>query len=400
MNILVDPTIDMAPKIIICFYASTHKGSEYRSGLDYIRIAGKLGFDYAIISDLSDNLPEGYSAELGLHVVRVEKGSKSQDDLYAKGDYSAAKDWLKKVLSYIQSSIGNPSIVWICNPAQPWLPIQNFFSLTQLLIWGPVGGGESILGTNIKLTIKAYLFELLRNLMQHSGLLSMKLLCSSSDKSKMLTFSRTLASKGLLNKYGIASSLIPEIPTPIVTTNLKKNQSKSPVFLWVGRNVPRKNLLGAIHCFLNFLQPRFPSSRLEIYGIAKSKSLPKEQSIVYHGWVDSIPFQKYKDSGVLLFSSRREGLPSSVIEAIENGLLVVAGEVGALPFLMKQPNYLQISHDYYSSSRASHICDDNTVIERVWQHMSTESITLQTIDYTNLVMHDILAKSPLRPDRN
>lgn len=400
MSILVGPTIVMAPKVIVCFYASTHKGSEYRSGLDYIRIAGKLGFDYAIISDLSDNLPEGYSAELGLHVVRVEKGSKSQDDLYARGDYSAAKDWLKRVLSYIQSSIGNLSVVWICNPAQPWLPIQYFFSPTQVLIWGPVGGGESILGTNIKLTMKTYIFELLRNFLQHAGLLSMKLLCSPSDKSKMLTFSRTLASKNLLDRYGIASSLIPEIPTPIVTTNLKKNRSKCPVFLWVGRDVPRKNLLGAIHCFLNFLQPRFPSSRLEIYGVAESKSLPKEQSIVYHGWVDSIPFRQYRDSGVLLFSSRREGLPSSVIEAIENGLLVVAGEVGALPFLMRQPNYLQISHDYYSSSRVSHIREDNTVIDRVLQHMSTESITLQAIDFTDLVMCDIMAILPLRSDRN
>jgi len=382
-------------KAITLFYCSAHHGSEYKSGYQFLRYAADHEFDVAFISDL----PFNYSRPFIQHtrIIVIPQTARSQSCLYEKDDFSYVLRWIQSLHVYISSNRLSFSLLWICNPAQPWLPIVRFLPFTQRLIWGPIGGGESLPFRTIARYPTFLLKETLRSILQILYLKTLSLSLSSNQSHKLTILARTPASSIQLSAFQLVSTLLPEILTPTETSLLIKVPAFIPTFIWIGRAVPRKNLLGAIAAFKSHLSVVFPDSRLLIYGVSYHKSLPADPRISYKGWCNSIPYEELSSTSVLLFSSLREGMPSVVIDSLRTGILVVSNNVGSVSLLQPQ-SLLYLVHASYFDPRArrSHV-EETSITEAIKAHLASTSIQIKQRDFTSIadsIINPLLPKPP------
>lgn len=380
------------PKRVICaFYASANRGSEYRSGKDFIQFAAKKRFDLAIISDIEDNstIEELEAICPGIRVIRIPSPIKKQNTLYKFTDFIPQAIWNLRVARWLKHHADSLDILWINNGFQPWHPLVNYFNLSKTIIWGPIGGGDHApIAMMPRLTLALRIKEHLRALIYQIGLTSKITHIRRHDEIRWITIARTSDSqKAFSSALGQPIFMIPEILDPLGLINLHRIKSSNPRLIWVGQDIPRKNLQLAIYIFKWLRERSFPNVTLDIFGCVENKAYVSP-GISFHGWVSKVPWDNFLNDGVLMLTSYREGLPSSVLEAVSNGLACVSTDVGSIRNLEIPTLHILPKTEYpnYSELTLSNI--ENFIR----QHIQKTEIHIEPISYVQKLENYLISE--------
>ncbi len=137
----------------------------------------------------------------------------------------------------------------------------------------------------------------------------------------------------LINHYGIKENKIEVIYNPINFRSVHESVSlKENVILVVGRLHDVKQQWHIIRAFKKVVN-ELTDAKLIIAGIGENgrylrtlvKQMDMETHVVFKGFVNKID-ELYKRAKIVAFSSASEAFPCSVIEAISNGVPVIAGD--------------------------------------------------------------------------
>ena len=323
-------------KVICSFYASATYGSEYRAGFEFIKFAAANGFDLAIVADLEENssIPEIQLVANGIRIIKIPSPIKRQNTLYRYTDLLAQWVWHLRVAKWIGRHTSILHSLWIQNGASPWLPLAPYYKKTKILIWGPVGGGEPASTAMLKtLSWKDRLRERFRSQFEYLMLRGKLRSINSARSPRTIVIARTKEAQIQLSSgLGHNVPIISEILDPLDALSLHRIPSESPRLVWVGQNIPRKNLSLALQIFNYLRNGPFPDATFDVFGCETPNSSPTD-GVTFHGWVSRVPWQKFRNDGVLLLTSFREGLPSALLEAARNGLLCITADVGAISSL-------------------------------------------------------------------
>lgn len=381
-------SLDSGPRNVICaYYISATYGSEYRAGLEFIQFAASKGFDLAIVADLDENSSPAALEVLapGIRVVRIPSPVKRQATLYRYSDLIPQIIWHLRVVRWLRQQPRTIQNLWVQNGASPWLPLVPYFGLAPVLIWGPVGGGEPPSRAMMQqLPWKVRLRETLRSLIEQNMLRGKFAATRRQGAPRIVAMARTMEAQRHLAK-GLNTNIpvIPEILDPLGSVHLRRQPARSPRMIWVGQDIPRKNLRLALHLFEFLRRNAFPDATLDIFGC----ETPGEGTIAgvtFHGWVPRIEWQNFRNEGVLLLTSFREGLPSVVLEAARNGLLCVTSDVGAIGGLGVSTIFTLPREEYPSYS----VHTLNDIVARIRHHLDATEINISPVSHRdNLAKH-------------
>lgn len=378
---------DISPKrkAIVAFYASLKYGSEYRAGAEFIRFAASAGFDLAVIANLEQNAQtvELGTASHGISVVRIESPVVRQRLLYRFSDFIPQTIWHRRVARYLKANHAGLETVWIQNGALPWLPIAPYARTAPRLIWGPIGGGETLTSQALdSVGMLTRLREKLRQWLMSCSLRSKKVLFSTGAFTNVIPLARTACAQQQLQDL-LSSSyvpIIPEILEPVPALLLRRLPTKSPRFVWVGQNIPRKNLSLAIKLF-KYIQQIYPQATLDVYGV-DAITTSATANVRFHGWVSCIDWSSYRDDGVLLLTSFREGLPSVILEAVREGLLCITSDVGSVASLGLPTVHVLPMKEYPHYSEATLA----TTISCIRNHLSKSELRIGPVSYRQVLL--------------
>ncbi len=388
----------MKKKVIVAFYSSSKFGSEYRAGEEFIGFAASNGFDVAVVSDIDQNdFPSEISQRHGIEVICIPSIVKKQSNLYRYSDFFPQVVWHKRVVSYLKAQYKNVDVVWVQNGALPWLPLILYSKQANHIIWGPVGGGERVSKEMSRsLPFLANFRESLRHGLEFLSLKYKKYSIGKSDLYDRLTIiARTESAKKLLMKnfFGIAYKasntsipVIPEIIHPIKSSTIRVEAKVIPRFLWVGQDIPRKNFQLGLSIFYQLRSKYFPSSTLDVFGVERD-GFDCPDFVSFHGWVSEINWESFKEDGVFLLTSFREGLPSALLEAVSNGLYCICSNVGSISALELPTVYLVPSSEYPSVS----ISTLEECAENIKRHIGKEEVQLPERNFESKISSILLA---------
>lgn len=379
---------------ICAFYASTTYASEYRAGLEFIRLAASLGFDLAIIADLDENSSiEILEAEApGIKIVQIPSLVKRQSTLYRFSDLMPQAIWHLRVASWLRKQNLNLDCLWIQNGAQPWLPLTCYFGVSSTICWGPVGGGEAPTSAMMqRLPWRVKLREIFRLSIQTLMLARKFTVARKSPTTRLITIARTSeAQQQLKRQFKVDVPLIPEILDPVTENIIERTPAKSPRFIWVGQDIPRKNLPLALQIFETLRSTDFPDATLDIFG-CESGSVYAKNGMTFHGWVSHIDWPSYQNDGILLLTSFREGLPSAVLEAVRHGLLCITADVGAIGGL-GLPTVIVLPRDQYPNFNEKTFVD---LAEVIRNHLTKSEIKIQPVSHRQKLIEFLKAEGVL-----
>lgn len=125
----------------------------------------------------------------------------------------------------------------------------------------------------------------------------------------------------------IPNGIFPEIlPEPLKNNDMRKYEK----ICAVGRLAEQKGYDDLIYAFSEFVL-HHPDYKLNIYGegplrqklMTLVNKLNLQKSIMFHGSVDKVPYEIY-DAGMYVLSSRFEGMPNALMEALACGVPSIA----------------------------------------------------------------------------
>lgn len=367
-------------KIIVAFYASNYHASEYRSGAEFISFAASVGFNLAVVADLeqNDSIDDLMAANPGISVVKLPSPVRKQSLLYSYTDFIPQVLWHYRVATWLSTRYNDIEVLWLQNGAQPWLPLGPYLRISRKIIWGPLGGGNIPPRPLLRhLGPISCMREWVRNLVERLALNRKRSLLQRGGAPKILPIARTVEARASLQRLFPCQPVpvIPEILRPLRGAVIARVPCDTPRFVWVGQDIPRKNLPLALEMFGRLKAEAFPGATLDVFGVkAGRQTVPS--GVTYHGWVRRIDWPCFRNQGVLLLTSFREGLPSAVLEAISNGLLCVTSEVGAIPTLNQGTVFLLPRSEYPNYSAETY----TQVIAAIKRHLSSHKVVLSTIN--------------------
>lgn len=373
--------IEPVPLRAICtFYVSPAYGSEYRSGVEYLRFAVEHGFNTAIISNLEYNVSKNVLEKEfpRLNVVQIDSPITKQSTLYRHNDIVPQLIWHYRVARWLKRQPAPVQTIWIQNGALPWLPLSPYLGLSPVVVWGPVGGGEPPTPAMMKLLhAKARWREMTRSVIENTLMYLKASSIRKNNKIRLVCMARTEAAYRLIStSLGLCVPIVPEILSPVSGNVISKKVKWTPRFVWAGQNIPRKNLPLALSLFESLRTGWFPEATLDIFG-CDSDDLPASERVTYHGWVNGVNWRDFAHDGVLLLTSFREGIPSVVLEAISSGLLCVSSDVGAISTLRNKSVFVMPRDEYPEYSEATL----KKAAEAISAHLSSTEITVKPVDY-------------------
>lgn len=326
-------------RTVVAFYCSPIYGSEYKSGWQIVTEAINAGIvERVIISDIEKNIN---SAEWGIKYSGVDfkvvpSIIKSDRLLRKLNDLLPQWIWHYSVAMLVKVN----SALWIVNGAQPWLPLKCYMNKANDIIWGPVGGSEKLnISLLEKFSVLQKLREILRsivvNLFSASKVRSLRKYIASGRRVTILARTNSAFRFYKSNFTGAKLRLVPEIINILNHEHVIKQESESSLvnWVWVGQNIPRKNIALSLS-LIDKLAQRIPGRHVvHIFGPSCLKEPFFSVSGVelkFYGWVDKVPWDLFRANAIFINTSIREGLPSTIIEAMQNALFCLSTDVGSI----------------------------------------------------------------------
>ncbi len=366
--------------VIIAFYVSKSVASEYRAGYESIKFAYEEGYDTAVISNIDYNMSvpdlEKEFPSMNFHVV--SSPIKNQKMIYRISDFFPQSIWHRRAIKLLSTKSRDLNYLWIQNGAQPWLPLLGYLRLAKTVVWGPIGGGSDFpLSAYKSFSFSVRLREILRITLEQLCLKLKNVSIGKKDKEKLIVLARTpSAKKSIEAGLGIEGIVVcPEVLHPVIAARIERKPASSPKFIWVGQDIPRKNLGLAVKIFRGMKAAYYPDATLDIYGLLENEY--RGPNIHFHGWVNKIDWGSYTDEGVMLLTSFREGLPSAVLEAVSNGLLVISTDVGSISKLKADTVKILPKWEYPDVS----IATIASLANEVDVHFRKEIVELDEVNY-------------------
>ena len=244
------------------------------------------------------------------------------------------------------------------------------------------GGGESPSADMLKtLPWKHRLRERLRSHVELVMLRGKFAAMHSPRAPRVVAMARTgEAQRQLSGGFGHQVPVIPEIIDPLEAVHVSRAPGTSPRLIWVGQDIPRKNLSLALKLFKHLRREGFPEAKLDVFGCS-APNPELFEGVTFHGWVPSVPWQEFRNDGILLLTSFREGLPSAVLEAARNGLLTIASDVGAIGSLGIPTIHLLPKHEYPNYT-------DTTLRDlenRIRLHLTQKEVNFKPVSHRKLL---------------
>lgn len=386
----------MPNRVICAYYASPNYGSEYRAGFEFVRYAAGHGFDTAVIADLEFNptAEEMQGLIPGIRVLVVPSVVRRQSTLYKLNDFIPQGLWHARVARRLRAQGVRFDAIWVHNGALPWLPLAPYLPLAHTVVWGPVGGGQApppMVMSGLPWREKTR--ERARTVVERFLLRRKLHALKKRGSAKLVTMARTSEAQNLLTSVleGVLEGpvpVIPEILEPIEAAVIAKRAGDTPRMLWVGQDVPRKNLALALALFRELRKDFYPSATLDVFGCRPGRD-EIDEGVQYHGWVARIDWQQYRNDGVLLLTSFREGLPSVVLEATANGLLCITSDVGAMASLNSPSVFVMPKEAYPNYSRATLAA----VARRIQEHLRATTVHFPSVSYRQRLFEHLEAQS-------
>jgi glycosyltransferase involved in cell wall biosynthesis len=159
--------------------------------------------------------------------------------------------------------------------------------------------------------------------------------------------------------------------------------AKNPVLLSIGAIHPRKGIDLLLEAWVS-LARRFPNAQLYLIGMRHDLNAPKlgdfkkrvDELLDASGAADRTHFLGYIDNveaylkaaDLLVFPSRREGMPNAVLEAMASGLpCVLTPFIGLSPdFGRPDKEYLLVDHDPQAiANGVASVLDDDALQQRL-----------------------------------
>jgi len=125
----------------------------------------------------------------------------------------------------------------------------------------------------------------------------------------------------------------------------RKMKNKPPVVLFVGRLIERKNVKGLVKSLIELLEDGFVFETIivgdgplkqELFQLVRNSGY--DRMFEFKGWVRPLSdelFSIYRRADILCLPTFAEGLPLVLLEAMANGVAVVATAVSGIPELIK-----------------------------------------------------------------
>lgn len=281
------------------------------------------------------------------------------------------------------------SIAKLVNRINPDLVFSSLHSMNMIVHWAVKLSGKK---PSVVFREATTLSEYIKNPIERKLL---RTVYSNVDSIICLT-ERMLSDLADFLKYPAENSVI--IPNPIESSESSNQLDKGIAKLikpdnfnlvTTGRLVKSKGVDTLLDAFALFLT-RYEDSMLFILGdgdekanlIGQSISLGIQENVVFCGFVNN-PSKYYRLFDVFVFPSLFEGLPNSLLEALGNGLPVIASDIPAVKdLLIPEVTGLSFqagnSQDLYKTIaefRSDNLKDLNKVkIKQTVAHLSCESV--------------------------
>ncbi len=165
-----------------------------------------------------------------------------------------------------------------------------------------------------------------------------------------------------------------------------RQEISNPPILWASRITQQK-------CpeILYQIARQMPHQAFHVYGepdtssLAIAKSLKSQSNIDFFGKFDSFAYISQKENyKVFLYTSEYDGLPNVLIEAIANGLPVIAYDVGGVSEMIHQDCLLSHSNTFEANlQKIQEILDNPKLLHKSWQY--SHDILKSRHSWTNFV---------------
>lgn len=145
--------------------------------------------------------------------------------------------------------------------------------------------------------------------------------------------------KKQLLDMGVNDNKIKIVFNPISKTDKYIKKSSYPKYIYVGRLEynNQKNLNELIRSF-KLVNDKMPNSKLELWGDGKDshelmslvKDLGLSKNVFFKGWSKD-PWNNISSATAVVMTSKFEGLPMTILEAISNGIPVISSDISTGP---------------------------------------------------------------------
>ena len=302
----------MSKIVHISFYFSNRTGSEYIAAFEQNQLLTKTYGDSVvnIVSDIDKNIQLDNTIVLKSLIT-------SQETLYKYTDFIPQFLWHFKV--FLKLMRMRPNKVFISG-LMPWHPIYLYALLRSDVFFLGVGGSKEIINNS--------LFEMLRKYISMFHLSIMRYFYN-----QIVVIPRTIDAELLWAEYTHnIKGIIPERVIPMMDDEVSINPKDPIKFVWIGQDIKRKNLPLALKWY-NLIKSDFPKSELHVFGA--SRDIPSK-GVKFHGWVNKVDLLQNGSKWVLLLSSSREGLASSVLEVLKKGGAIISKDIGSMSMLKSE----------------------------------------------------------------
>ena len=188
----------------------------------------------------------------------------------------------------------------------------------------------------------------------------------------------------VFDRYGIPYTVIPNVMRTDSSTFRARTEIK-PRFISLRALTETYNIKCTLKAF-GAVQKKYPDASLTLLGdgllrseLEKFTADHKLQNVTFVGQIPNTEIYRYLDEADILVSSPRfDNMPVSVLEGFKAGLLVIASNVGGVPYMIKDgQNGFLFEND-----------NDRQMADKMIAAVELPELTLKMIENAHLCLED------------
>lgn len=211
------------------------------------------------------------------------------------------------------------------------------------------------------------------------------IICVSKALQAMFQYSRLYDKTLVLNNMIDCTELKRKV--------LEDNKNYDYDIIYLGRLTHIKNMIRLMD-ILEIVCKKIPDIKIAVIGDGnmrketeyKAYSLNIEKNIDFLGWMDN-PYKILKESNIMVMCSNNEGMPMSILEAMELGIPIVCTPVGGIKELVMdgETGYME-EEDVLLSERLVQLLNDKRLRKRFSENAMIRSKELNDMEYYKQIL--------------